>query len=156
MGFLIWNQSSGVTNSVGDTANDNEYFIIAESDLSTWSASGTLVLTGAYRETPEITGQHTQVSAETQSLTQNAEDAISFSIVYDTQTNNSFGSVYSVYTFSLHTALDSVAVWNSAVSNFAVRDLESFETTLGYDITGDGIVGNSGLTVQSIIVSKTV
>ena len=55
---------SGVTNSISDSANDNEYFIIAESDLSTWSASGTLVLTGAYRETPEITGQHAQVPLE--------------------------------------------------------------------------------------------
>ena len=88
-------------------------------------------------------------------MIQNAEDTIKFSLVYDTNTSNSFGSVYSVYTFSTHTALDSVAVWNSAVSSFAVRDLESFETTLGYDITGDGIVGNSGLTVQSIVASKT-
>ena len=31
-GFLIWNQSSSLTNGVSDTANDNEYFIIAESD----------------------------------------------------------------------------------------------------------------------------
>ena len=30
--------------------------------------SGTLVLTGAYRETPEITGQQAQVSAGTQNL----------------------------------------------------------------------------------------
>ncbi|RZP23130.1 MAG: DUF4214 domain-containing protein [Burkholderiaceae bacterium] len=154
-GFLIWNQSSGVTNNVSDTANDNEYFIIAEPDLTTWSASGTLVLTGGYSDIFNLIGENAQVSAETQSLVRNEDGAVNFSLVFDTQTSNSFGSVYSVYTFATHTALDSVAVWNSSVSSFAVRDLESFETTLGYDITGDGIVGNSGLTVQSIVASKT-
>ena len=144
-GFLIWNQSAGISNSFEDSSRDNEYFIIAEPDLTTWSASGTLVLTGAYSDTFNLIGENSRVSAETQSLIRNEEDTINLSLVYDTNTSNSFGSVYSVYTFSTHTALDSVAVWNSAVSSFAVRDLESFETTLGYDITGDGIVGNSGL-----------
>ena len=154
-GFLIWNQSAGISNSFDDLPRDNEYFIIAESDLTTWSASGTLVLTGAYSDTFNLIGENSQVSAETQSLIRNEEGTINFSLVYDTNTSNSFGSVYSVYTFSTHTALDSVAVWNSAVSSFAVRDLESFETTLGYDITGDGIVGNSGLTILSIVAAKT-
>ena len=41
-GFLIWNQSAGISNSFEDSPRDNEYFIITEPDLTTWSASGTL------------------------------------------------------------------------------------------------------------------
>ena len=49
--LYIWNQSAGISNSFEDSPRDNEYFIIAEPDLTTWSASGTLVLTGAYSNT---------------------------------------------------------------------------------------------------------
>ena len=66
-------------------------------------------LTGAYRELPSFEQSNSQASAEVQGLTHNPEDSLTFSLVYDTQTSNTFGSVYSVYTFSLHTALDSLA-----------------------------------------------
>ena len=81
------------------SANDNEYFIIAESDLTTWSASGTLVLTGAYRETFKIIGQECTFSAETQSLIQNAEDG-SFLLFMTPKPITRLGPFILFYTFS--------------------------------------------------------
>ena len=153
-GFLIWNQSAGYTSSVKDSASDNEFFILADASLGTWSASGSLSLTGAYRSEINI-GSSTQVAIGPNDLTRNTEEQLSFSLVFDTQTSNTFGSVYSVYSFSLHSAIDSIAIADSSVKSFAVRDLQSYENTLGYDITGDGVVGNSGLNVQTVIAIKT-
>ena len=153
-GFLIWNQSAGYTSSVKDSASDNEFFILADASLGTWSASGSLSLTGAYRSDINV-GSSTQVAVGPNGLTHNTEEQLSFSLVFDTQTSNTFGSVYSVYSFSLHSAIDSIAIADSSVKSFAVRDLQSYENTLGYDITGDGIVGNSGLNVQTVIAIRT-
>ena len=157
-GFLIWHQSADNVNQILGTtsgATNNNFFLLAASAsngtlmLETWSASGSLTLTGAYRENllqqPDELTQYNPIGNKDQGK---------FSLVFDTNTSTSLGSVYSTYSFVEHSSISSILVQQENATLLA-RDLESLEVSLGYDITGDGLVGNTGLTIQTALVQKS-
>ena len=157
-GAIFWLQSAesalNVLPGSDKTDFDNYHQIFASAGSSTsggalvpFSANSSYTLTGAYVESKP---SGTNASAYTSSLSGEKEPI--FKLVYNTNTSNSYGSVFSVYSFHEYSALNSFAVWNSASESFSVQDLQSFEVKLKYDITGDGLVGNDGLKITNIVV----
>ena len=157
-GAIFWLQSAesalNVLPASDKTDFDNYHQIFASAGssssagaLAPFSANSSYTITGAYVESKP---SGTNASAYTSSLTGHKEPV--FKLVYNTNTSNSYGSVFSVYSFHEYSALSSFTVWNSAVESFSVHDLQSFEVKLKYDITGDGEVGKDGLKITSIIV----
>ena len=160
-GAIFWFQSAesalNVLPSSPQIDFDNYHQIFASAGLSSsggalapFSANSSYTLTGGYVESKPL---GINASAYTSSIS--GQQDPTFKLVYNTNTSNSYGSVFSVYSFYQYSALDAFSIWNSASESFSVHDLESFEVKLKYDITGDGLVGNDALKITNVIVTGT-
>jgi len=138
----------------------NSYFRLTNTNEKHWfSASSTLILTGAFEEDLFDQKAFSELIENNNATVKVTPRVVS--LVFDTQTGNTFGSVHTIYSFvdnNSHSSAHNVALGyqldlSTALTVSVVqRDLESYEVRLGYDITGDGEVGNSGLTVERVVI----
>ena len=156
-GSIFWLQSAeSALNTLPDSNTvdfDNYHQILSSAGssssggaLAPFSANSSYTLTGGYVES-----KSSEINSSAYSSSILGDNDPILKLIYNTNTANSYGSVFSVYSFYQYSALASFAVWNSAGESFSVNDLQSFEVKLKYDITGDGLVGNDGLKVTNVI-----